>query len=506
MLHQRFLLPALLVLNLLRLAMLPVRDLSPDESLAVDLAGRTEWNWVEAGPLIPALVKLSTWLLGSGEFGVRFFAPLLALAASFFLWKLASLLFDRQTAAWSVLLLNALPAFNVAAVTLTPASAGFALHAGLAWAWRVAMRQNDRWHPFWFAAAGCLMLLIFADVRNAAGLVMIVLAARPGPGERSRLRSAEFGMVLAAAALAGGCWLGWNAARGWPSLASRFWEPCWNVLPSLGRWLLLASPLLLAVMLRQVRESRSSRDPARVFLFAMTSPLLLLDFGWGAWERWPHTGFISWSLFAAILAADFFQRGLAAGMEKKVWGRTAAVSLAAAMSIALMNTDAVRMLGTGWRLAQRCDERTTFSRFLSSDPSGSMTGWRETGRLAAAVIAAHQKAEPKLAVIASDWKLAAALSYQLTARQENSAMPPIVVQPPSATEPQPSFWPAFVPDSSKADSALFITDDAGRSRPPKEILRFFDNWETVSIAEIMHGGQRARTVKIFACHGIRLPD
>lgn len=504
--HQRFLLPALLLLNLLRLAMLPVRDLSPDESLAFDLSGRPGWNWLEGGPLIPVLVKISTWLLGSGEFGVRFFAPLLALAASFCLWKLAGCLFDRQTAAWAVLLLNVLPAFNLAAITLTPASAGFALHAGMAWALWVAMHRADRWHPSWFAAAGCLMLAIFADARNAAALVMIVLALLTAPDRRRLMRSAEFGMVLAAAALAGGCWLGWNAARGWPSLASPFWEPRWNVLPSLGRWLLLISPLLLLLMPRLVRDARTSGDPSRRFLFAFAVPLAALDFGWGGWEKWPHMGFGSWSIFAAILVADHFQRGIATDPEKKIWHRTAAASLAAVMSILLMNTDTVRMLGIGWNFSQRCDERTTFSRFITADPSGCMTGWRETGKLAAEVIEANQRADPSLVVIASDWRLAASLSYQIIAKQRSGTMPAVFVLHREGGGHSTLLWPSLPAGGSGFKRALFITDDEKRNRPPKEILCLLEDWEAVSVAEIMHGGQRVRTVKIFACHGNRLPD
>ena len=46
-------------------------------------------SFFEIGPLVPLFARLGMWLGGADEFGLRFFAPLLALAASLVVWRLA---------------------------------------------------------------------------------------------------------------------------------------------------------------------------------------------------------------------------------------------------------------------------------------------------------------------------------------------------------------------------------------------------------------------------------
>jgi hypothetical protein len=118
--RQRFLLPALLLLTVVRLGLLPLRELAPMESYAALCSERAAIWHAMLGPVLPWLVKLTTTIFGINEFGVRFASPLLMLGASWLLWRLARGLFDANVASWSVVLFNVLPIVNLASVTMTP--------------------------------------------------------------------------------------------------------------------------------------------------------------------------------------------------------------------------------------------------------------------------------------------------------------------------------------------------------------------------------------------------
>jgi hypothetical protein len=106
--RQRFLIPALALLTVWRLALLPTIELSPDEALALFYTKHPALWYLEMGPLVPWLVKLGTLIAGEGALGVRLFAPFLALAATLCLWRLVRGLLGIGVAAWTVLLLQVL--------------------------------------------------------------------------------------------------------------------------------------------------------------------------------------------------------------------------------------------------------------------------------------------------------------------------------------------------------------------------------------------------------------
>jgi len=86
--RQRFLFAALGLLTLWRWALLPTLELAPDKALAVFRVKHGQMgSFFEIGPLVPLFARLGMWLGGANEFGLRFFAPLLALATSLVVWR-----------------------------------------------------------------------------------------------------------------------------------------------------------------------------------------------------------------------------------------------------------------------------------------------------------------------------------------------------------------------------------------------------------------------------------
>jgi hypothetical protein len=93
--RQRFLFAALGLLTLWRWALLPTLELSPDEALAGTRVKHGMGRISEASAargVVRADEHRGVWR--DGEFGVRFFAPVIALAASLAVWRFTRGLFD----------------------------------------------------------------------------------------------------------------------------------------------------------------------------------------------------------------------------------------------------------------------------------------------------------------------------------------------------------------------------------------------------------------------------
>lgn len=490
--RQRFLFPALFSLTFWRLALLPTSDLAPQEAMAA-AAG---WGWGGAGPVLSLLARAGMLAGGHTEFGVRFFAPLLALAASYFVWRLAREIFDEQTAAWSMVMLNVLPAFNLAAIHLTPATVSFAATAGLAWSLTVAVRHAGRWHRAWLGAAACMAVAGLADGGQVALMVSVVLGLYLARGGISSLVQPEFWIV--AAAWAGGfmSWVAWNAAHQWPGGVAELVQPDWRILPGVLRWVLLASPVFLFLLardfragIRAVREKRAA--PPAAFLTGMTLPLALADFGWSVRRAWPDAGDATWLMFASLLLVHRLNRTNTMSLRRRVSLRTLVIVLAAIQSLLIMRTDVVRSAGLPWAFAQKLDEGRTWSRCLSADPAGSANGWRETAAIVKQIIASDTTAPWDL--IASSRDLSAALAFYALDHAYGTV---------ASLRPGGGDVVLETPDRKPVKlqgRALYITDDERCKAVPAELAGRFKTSRILTIALIKHGGHQVRTVKIFAC-------
>ena len=515
--RHRFIFFALLALTVGRWALTFTLDLAPIEALAVEAGRHSGWTWAEIGPLMGWLVKVSTGLFGESEFGVRFFAPLLALITSLAVWRLAHEMLDRQTAAWSVVMLNVLPAFNLAAVFLTPGSVSFAGYTILALL--VHRTLQGAGYRAWIAAALCVAALIWADWRNAVVLLSLILGlALSGKGRSHWLRLSWLclGGVGGFSILA---WARWCSAHGWHLGYGGDWSPEWTVIANVFRWILLISPLLSGLLIGQFSavaiEIRRRGVSSLGLLLGMSLPLAVIDFAWGVWRPWADAGLAVWSAFAVILLFHRAQQEGEVHMQSKVIARTSIVVLAGLQSLVLLRTDIIRDLGIPWPFSQDISDAKTYRRFLKADPTGAMHGWRETGALVSEVVSAPSAKKGRWFLVADDWRLAAELGFYLPA--QTSVLRPTldhprvhVYQGDGRVGPF-EHWPRYDGDTGNKEGfagahALFITDDSRVKQPPAAWLRAFSSWQIVSIAEVKHGGHLVRTIKIFACHGYRPPD
>ncbi|MCX6850710.1 MAG: glycosyltransferase family 39 protein [Verrucomicrobia bacterium] len=484
--RQRFLFAALGLLTLWRWALLPTLELAPEEALAVFCGKHGQWgSFFEIGPLVPLVARLGMLFGGAGEFGVRFFAPLFALGASLLIWRLARELFDEQIAGWAVVIVNVLPAFNLAAVTLTPATLACVLVPAAALCVRSALLKADVKNRAWWAAGACVAGTALAQPPALAAMVCVLGLSRH---QRHYLKSTGFRGILAAWSVVVLWWLIWQGVHGWPALAAGHWLPEWRVLPNLLRWIVLTSPLLLVLFVLAVRAGFTSGmlQTHRSLPMAMLLPLAGIDFFYGPHEIWPDTGGAVWMLFAAVLLAHRSTVARTGVIEQKISLRTITIVLAALQSAFLLQTDLPRTLGLTWRFSSKPSAATDAAHALSADPSKTLRGWRESARVVSAVLE-QAGGEGAWFVLAGDWPLAVELDHYLG----------------QAGRVQ---WPACDLRSFAGRSALFVTEDRDAKGLPDSLKKRFQRTELLSVARIMHAGNEVRWLKIFACHDYRAPD
>ena len=522
--RQHLLLTALGLMTVWRLALLPTLGLSPEEAFTAMRTGQPlAADFAMQGPLPAWLARLSMMLGGHGEFGLRLFAPLLALGTSLMTWSLAARHYDRTIAGWTVVVLNLLPGFNLAAVSWTPAilvlagltalplllPRAIAFGAGVSWPW--------------LGAGLCVAALLLTAPGLAPVLaVSAFLLYRPGR-HRALFGGLGFWVFASLSLLPLFIWARWQSLHHWPFWDDSHWLPNLRIIPSWFRAVVFASPLLFVVVLWAVRGLwlRPAASATHSLILAYALPLALADFFWQSSAPWPDTGWPAWLVFAAMLAGHQFVVSPLLQTEDRISWRTITLVLAALQSVFLVNTDFIRAAGLSWSFESRLDRTgSPHLHLFTRDPSGPLRGWPQTGRLVADVLIDTQHKSPqegRYFVIASNWRLAAAL---------NQALPPDApCHWPSPTHPRvhpvqdPSEWShpfAHLPryDARQQDGsslfaqkdALYVTDDTSRGSPPPLIRAAFTRTELLTIAQVIHAGQPLREIKIFACYGYAPPQ
>ncbi len=484
--RQRFLFAALGLLTLWRWALLPTLELAPGEALAVFCVKHGQWGgFFEQGPLVMLFARLGMLIGGASEWGVRFFAPLLALAAALAVWRLTRDLFDEQIAGWAVVIVNVLPAFNLAAVTLTPATIACVLVPAAALCLRTALGQEDLLHWTWWAVAACIVLAQPPAFAMLAAVVCVFALSRR---LRHHLHGSGFRIIAVAWFAVVLSWLLWQGVHGWPAFAAWRWLPEWRLLPNLLRWAVLGSPLLLVLFAMSVRVGfRSSMLTShRSLPLAMLLPLAGIDFFYGSHESWPDMGGMVWMLFAAMLLAHRGTITSSVAIEQKISVRTIAIVFAALQSAFLLQTDLPRTLGLPWHFSRQTAGATDYVHLFTSDPSKSMRGWRESAKVVSGVLQ-QAGGEGAWFILASDWQLAVELDHYLG-------------------RAEPVLSPGDDLSAFAGRSALYVTEDRDARMVPDLLRKRFQKTEVLSVARVMHAGNEVRWLKIFACHDYRTPD
>jgi 4-amino-4-deoxy-L-arabinose transferase-like glycosyltransferase len=201
----------------LRLGYIGHNELSPDEAYYHEWSQRLDWCYFSKGPGIAATMKASTAMFGHGEFGIRFFAPILALGTSLLLYWLARRIFDARVAFWTVVLMNVTPIFNAGGLVMTidPLSIFF-WTAAVCTTW-LALEKSPAFTLWWPATGLLIGLGWLCKFTNAMQLASIFLLLLLTPKYRRDLIRPGFISMLAVFLPFVWPIYKWNAEHGYPT-------------------------------------------------------------------------------------------------------------------------------------------------------------------------------------------------------------------------------------------------------------------------------------------------
>lgn len=212
----------LIILTIVRFVAIGQMELSPDEAYYHEWSKQLDWCYYSKGPGVAATMHASTAMFGHSAFGIRFFAPVLALGTSLILYWLARRMYDDRVAFWTVGIMNLTPLFNVGGLMMTidPLSIFF-WAAAMATVWLALEKSSDNEPRFslWWPLSGLLIGAGFlCKWTNALQLLSIVLLLLLTPRCRKELlRPGFWSMVLVALTALIPVYI-WQSANGFPVL------------------------------------------------------------------------------------------------------------------------------------------------------------------------------------------------------------------------------------------------------------------------------------------------
>ncbi len=249
----------LVILTVLRLVTIGTFELSPDEAYYQQWSQRLDTCYFSKGPGVALAIRAGTAMFGDAEFGVRFFAPLLALGTSLLLFALARRIYDERVATWTVVLANATPLFNGGGLLMTidPLSIFF-WAAALYTLWR-ALEKSPAFSAWWPASGLLIGMGFLCKWTNAVQLLSVLLLLALTPRYRHELRRPGFwSMLLAFLPALWPVWV-WQDPRGWPvlhhlsargGLETAWWKFDWRSFGGFfGLHFIVYSPIIFTAML-----------------------------------------------------------------------------------------------------------------------------------------------------------------------------------------------------------------------------------------------------------------
>jgi len=502
-------------------------ELSSDEAYYYMWSQHPALSYFSKGPGVAMAIAASTALFGPTEFGVRFFSPLLALGTSLIIFFMARRLYNERVAIWTVLLLNAIPIFNVGSIVMTIDPLSLFFWAASVYTFWLAL-DNSPAFSWWWPFTGLLIGLGFlAKYTNAMELLSIVIILSTTRRYRRDMLGAGFWSMLIIALACTVPVIVWNQQHAWITLVHLSERGGLNggfalhpraFLQFLGGHCLVYSPLVFIGLIGSLywASQRMETQFKPRFLAAFAVPLLVMYAALALKNpgepNWTAPAFITLGILGTALWLEHTA-------ESAIYRQFAIVALIMALAVTTvaLNPDLLRVFHMPYS--------------YDADPSGRLRGWQTS---AAAIQDFRHEFEKEVGhpvfLIGNKYQTCASLSFYMTDhRVESPGAPAVYIPESQMIENQFSFWPRYdefvttppgVAPTNPADSyyteeqgvnlfegrdALYITDESrtGQERPPSAIERGFDRVELVRLFRIERRGQPLRDLRVYACYNYR---
>lgn len=232
MINSKHVLAFLGLLSVLRIAWVALQGFSPQEAYYWICGERLAAAFFDGPPGTALLVRSFAGVFGDAFEPVRLIWPVWGFLASWITWLLVRILFSTSVAAWTVLVLNALPVFNEHSVTIGPwMPLLVCVLGGLFFAHSADSGRGVDW-----LAAGCLFaiasLFRYEAVLVPAGLVVGQIAVI-----KSKKNRPDWVPIVSLIGIPALClWapMSWNAHLDWIPIFGRTLETFWRPKP--GGW------------------------------------------------------------------------------------------------------------------------------------------------------------------------------------------------------------------------------------------------------------------------------
>lgn len=254
-------------------------DLSPEQAYLA-LSGYIPSIAVQEGPAgTPVLVAYGVKIFGCSALGATFFWGLMATATSLGLVYLLAPIIGRSAAIFSVVLLNVLPVFNLAALHPSPAMA--ITCAGVfmfAFAWR-ALHQPSL--GYWMAAGVSSAVALFFSYAALLFLPSLFLAVAASRRWRRQRQFTGYIVAVLPTLLVLGLLLWWNQKHDWVHFIGGTWQTVTTlhaglVSPSVFNAANLVTPVVLLVLSMGVIASSTQISLARKSKFLFFPAIIIL--------------------------------------------------------------------------------------------------------------------------------------------------------------------------------------------------------------------------------------
>lgn len=275
----------LVVTSLIRLPLLRTMDLVPDEAYYWDWSRHFAAGYYDQGPMIAYVIKITTAIFGTNEFGVRFGVWLATAGALYCLWILARRIYSAKTAFYSLLIFifTPLTALGSQIATYDPLLVLF---------WALALLPLERalfadnltlQKRSWFLTGVVLGSGFLSKHTMMLLPLCLLLFLMLSPERRFWLRRPEpwAAMLISLILYSGVFW--WNAHHHWWTFGHLLFlthhtggEPFRRLGEYIGSQALLIGPVLfLGCIAAGIQALRRDAEPAHKYLACMGIPIIL---------------------------------------------------------------------------------------------------------------------------------------------------------------------------------------------------------------------------------------
>src|SRR5213594_2833843 len=452
----------ILALTAIRLSLLATTDLEFDEAHYWMWSERLAPAYFSKGPAIAFVMRASTAVFGTNEFGVRFFSPIPAAGTSLLLFYFARRLFNATAAMWAVIALNVTPIFNVGGFLMTIDALSVFFWLAAMFTFWLAVEKSPNFSWYWPLTGLLIGLGFLSKYTNALELVSIVLVLALAPRLRQEFARPGLYSLLGVFALCTVPPIIWNQQHAWVTLGhlrSRgsldhgFGFRPVEVLSFLGQHFLVYSPFLFLALAWGVIASwrRVNQHFKVLFLMWFGLPVflfyLLLSVNKAAAPNWDGLAFLGFGL----LAVYYWWERLEASVMLRLCA-SVALLVGVIMSVIALDTDVLR--AAGYQLPR-------------SDPSDRMRGWKSaTTALETMRNDLETKLGEKLFLIADARDRASEISFYLRdKRPEGPNHPPVYITESQDLVNQFSFWPRYdefveqKPDTARPEDEVYTEEN-----------------------------------------------